>query len=120
MRLTRVAAAATSLLLLGASTTIGSASAPSTGVGTSNTSTTGTDSGTAAASSSRSVVLDDVTVLDLGAVLRGLGIPLVDLTVDQVDGLLADLQTTVNGLGAGATLNDTIDAVQAEITTLQA
>lgn len=80
----------------------------------------GTDSAAGAASSTRTAAVDAVTVLDLGAVLDGLGIPLSDLTVAQVDDLLAALDAAVEGLAVDATLQETIDAVQAQIAVLEA
>lgn len=82
--------------------------------------TSGTDSGTSAASSTRSATIDAVTVLDLGALLNGLGIPLPDLTIAQADGLISTLKTTVTGLDPAMTLQQTFDAVQSQITTLEA
>jgi hypothetical protein len=81
-------------------------------------SASGTDAASAASSSTRSAKVDAVTVLDLGALLDGLGIPLSSLSVDQVSALLDTLQTTVAGLDPNTTLADTYDAVLAEVDTL--
>lgn len=80
----------------------------------------------------RTASINDITVLDLSAVLQGLGIDLGSLSIDQVAALLdslgalaaleqaagidlPDAQTTLVGLLA--TLNDTIDEVQAVVDT---
>ena len=82
--------------------------------------TSGTDTAASAANSTRAATIDTVTVLDLGAVLNGLGLQLTDLTVGQLDALIDALNTTVPGLDVNATLQETVDAVQAEVTTLLA
>lgn len=76
------------------------------------------------ASGQRSAAVTDVTVLDLGAVLQGLGIQLPNLTVSQLAGLIDGLaaandlplpsgQTTF--AGAVTSLNAAIDDLQASI-----
>lgn len=79
---------------------------------------------------SRTVAIDDITVLDLGALLQGLGIDLGSLSLDQVAGLLdslgalaaleqaagidiPDAETSLAGLLD--TLNATIDELQATV-----
>lgn len=72
----------------------------------------------------RSASVTDVTVLDLGAVLQGLGIPLQNLTIGQIAGLIDGL-AAANGLplpsgqttfaGAVTALNAAIDDLQASI-----
>lgn len=79
---------------------------------------------------SRTVAIDDITVLDLGALLQGLGIDLGSLSLDQVAGLLdslgalaaleqeagidlPDAETSLAGLLD--TLNTTIDELQATV-----
>jgi hypothetical protein len=83
-------------------------------------STSGADSAAANSSSTRAVNVDAITVLDLGAVLDGLGIDVLDLTVAQIDGLIETLGATLQGLGADKTLQETIDAVQAQVADLAA
>jgi hypothetical protein len=72
------------------------------------------------ADSTREAKIDAVTVLDLSSLLQGLGIPITDLTVGQVDALLAATQTAVTGLAANTTLQDTLNSVQTEVNTLAA
>jgi hypothetical protein len=72
----------------------------------------------------RAASINDITVLDLSAVLQGLGIDLGSLSIDQVSGLLQTLAATT-GLdlpdgtttlaGAVALINDTIDELEATI-----
>lgn len=78
----------------------------------------------AEASSTRGVRVDQLTVLDLGALLDGLGLSLTDLPVGVVSDLLGALGLSVPGLAPGttlsqavATLNSAIDQVQALIAT---
>lgn len=72
----------------------------------------GTESVASSSSSSRSAAVDAITVLDLGAVLDGLGISISDLSVAQVDALIAALDTQIAGLGVGVSLQDTINAIE--------
>lgn len=107
VQVTNVTDAVGGLLRVGnVSSTIGSAAAP------------------ASTTAGRSVVVNDVTVLDLSAVLQGLGIDLGSLTVEQVvalvDGLAAQAglplpsgQTTL--AGAIAALNAAIDDLQGSV-----
>lgn len=82
------------------------------------TSSLNTAATSAQSDSSRSVKIDQVVVLDLGSLLSGLGLPLADLPVSIIQGLLTELQTTVVGLGAPAVVNGLIDDLQAEVTSL--
>jgi hypothetical protein len=82
--------------------------------------TSASNAAAAAAETTREAKIDAVTVLDLGSLLEGLGIQLTDLTVSQVDALLAATQTAVSGLAANTTLADTLDAVQTEVNALAA
>lgn len=74
----------------------------------------------------RSVKVDEVVVLDLGALLAGLKIAITDLPLPVVADLLTTLETTVGSLSGAqvkATVEDlqaAIDAVEAEIDTLDA
>jgi hypothetical protein len=73
---------------------------------------------TGKATATRSITIPDVRVLDLSAVLDGLGLKLTDLSVDQVLGLLKGLGVTLPGVAdpaaAVAALNSAIDAIQAQ------
>ena len=82
----------------------------------------GTTAATNAADGSRTIKAGAINVLDLGALLNGLGIPLSALPLDAVSEILETLGVPVTGLPASMTLeafvdqlNDTIDAVQAQI-----
>jgi hypothetical protein len=70
------------------------------------------------ATATRSITIPDVRVLDLSAVLDGLGLRLTDLSVDQVLALLDGLGVTLPGIAdpaaAVAALNSAIDAVKAQ------
>jgi hypothetical protein len=72
----------------------------------------------AKASGSRSITIPDIRVLDLSAVLDGLGLKLTDLSINQVLGLLKSLGVTLPGIAdpaaAVAALNSTIDSVKAQ------
>lgn len=69
---------------------------------------------------SRSVKVADVNVLDLGALLNGLGINLADLLPSQIAGLLGELGVNVPGVGNGAALQALVDDVQQQLTSLAA
>jgi hypothetical protein len=76
------------------------------------------------ASATRSITIPDIRVLDLSAVLDGLGLKLTDLSVDQVLGLLKGLGVTLPGIAdpaaAVAALNSAIDTVKAQTGALTA
>lgn len=83
-----------------------------------------TVSAPASASATRSASLDNVTVLDLGALLEGLGIDLSTLPLSSVSALLDQLglEGTINdlaGVSITTTLQDLVDAINASIDTLQ-
>jgi len=84
--------------------------------------TLGTSAAKGAAEATRGVTLDNLTVLDLGALLEGLGLPLDELPLDDVLGLLTSLGLPVGDLpaadvqGAITTLNGAIDTAQGLIT----
>ncbi|HEX2039207.1 MAG TPA: hypothetical protein VHF47_05680 [Acidimicrobiales bacterium] len=77
-----------------------------------------------ASETTRSVKVDQVVVLDLGAFLEGLGLSVLDLPVPTVTALLETLDLDVGSVAADAIvdtvedLNATIDTVQAQVTTL--
>ncbi|MDQ3757471.1 MAG: hypothetical protein M3394_06460 [Actinomycetota bacterium] len=86
-----------------------------------------TSASSTASEATRSVKVDQVVVLDLSALLAGLDLDLHLLPLPIVMDLLAALQETVTGLPDAAAvedkvtaLNDAIDAVQAQLTTLNA
>lgn len=66
----------------------------------------------------RSVKVDQVVVLDLGSLLAGLKISLADLPLHVLVGLLEQLEATVAGFDPVTEVNDAVDALQAELTTL--
>lgn len=84
------------------------------------TSSLNTAAASAQSDGSRSIKVDQIVVLDLGSLLSGIGLPLVDLPVETVQGLLTQLGTTVTGLGAPATVNATIDSLQQQLVDLEA
>lgn len=74
------------------------------------------------ADGTRSVEVGTINVLDLGALLDGLGLTLADLPIDTISGLLSSLGVPVTGVPQGsdlagyvASLNAAIDDVQATI-----
>lgn len=82
------------------------------------TSSIGTSASTTASETTRAVTVDQVVVLDLGALLDGLGLSLLDLPTSTVVGLLDTLDTIVPGVGDAQAVQDAIDDLQAEITAL--
>ena len=81
-----------------------------------------TGAGPAQADGLRGVNVGAINVLDLGALLDGLGMTLSDLPIDAVSDLLASLGVPVTGVPQGsdlqsyvAALNDAINDVQATI-----
>ena len=80
---------------------------------------------TSQADGARALTLDGLTVLDLEALLAGLGIPLADLSVEQILGLvdslamLGDLTTTLEGLGIPIDTG-TVDGIVAVLGDLEA
>ncbi|MCU1488512.1 MAG: hypothetical protein JWN67_5258 [Actinomycetia bacterium] len=70
------------------------------------------------ANATRSITIPDVRVLDLSAVLDGLGLKLTDLSVNQLLALLKGLGIALPGIAdpaaAVAALNSAIDTVQAQ------
>jgi hypothetical protein len=82
----------------------------------------GTSAATADADGSRTIKAGAINVLDLGALLNGLGIPLAELPVSTVSSILATLGVPVNGVPTSLTLdsfvtelNTTIDGIQAQL-----
>lgn len=71
------------------------------------------------AESARTVAVGPVTVLDLGAVLEGLGIGLSDLPVDTLLALIDQLDVPVAGVPAGVKATDHVKALNTAIDDLQ-
>jgi hypothetical protein len=67
----------------------------------------------------RGVNVPSVTVLDLSAVLEGLGVRLTDLPVETLTSLLTTLNLEVPGIGSGSTLQDAVDDLNAAIDDVQ-
>jgi hypothetical protein len=74
------------------------------------------------ADGSRTIKAGAINVLDLGALLNGLGIPLNALPIDTVSSILATLGVPLTGVPTSLTLesfvtelNSTVDALQAQI-----
>jgi hypothetical protein len=80
------------------------------------TSTLGTDALTTAANGVRGVKADSITVLDLGALLDGLGLNLADLPVSVLSQLLSQLGVPVPGLPAGTPLDGAVATITGAIT----
>ncbi|MGH2685738.1 MAG: hypothetical protein ACRDJP_09765, partial [Actinomycetota bacterium] len=80
--------------------------------------TLATSASKGAAEATRGVTVSNLTVLDLGALLEGLGLPLAELPLDDVLALLTGLGLPVGELpaadveGAITTLNGAIDTAQ--------
>jgi len=79
-----------------------------------------TSSKAEASAGTRSVKLESANVLDLGAVLNGLGIDLLDLAPRQLTGLLGGLDLDVANLGDAAAVDALVDSLQGQITGLLA
>lgn len=79
----------------------------------------GTNAAGAQADGTRSVAIDAVTVLDLGALLNGLGISLADLPIGTVSDLLSSLGKDVAGVDPNKTLADAVVALNDAIDSLQ-
>jgi hypothetical protein len=80
------------------------------------TSTLGTDALTTAANGVRGVKADSITVVDLGALLDGLGLSLTDLPVSVLSQLLGQLGLPVPGLPAGTPLDGAVTTITGAIT----
>lgn len=74
--------------------------------------TLGAQAAGAAADGSRGLNVDAISVLNLGALLRGLGIDPANLVIGQVSGLLSGLQIPVAGIPAGDTLTGVVNSLQ--------
>ena len=80
--------------------------------------TLGTNAATGEASGTRSISIPSIEVLNLGAVLKALGLPLADLKLDTLLGLLnglgVELPDVPDPIGTIATVGSAIDSVQAD------
>jgi hypothetical protein len=74
-----------------------------------------TDAAKGSSTATRTITIPDVRVLDLAAVLDGLGLKLTDLSVNQLLGLLKSLGVTIQGIadpaGAVTQLNKAVDTL---------
>lgn len=82
--------------------------------------TLGSESTSTQSTSTRAVEVDAITVLDVGALLSGLGIALSDLTPDELSALLEGLGISLPNVDPTATLSDVIDQVQEQLVALDA
>ena len=88
-------------------------------------STLGTNAKASQADGTRTIKANAVNVLDLGALLNGLGLPLNALPIDAVSGILDGLGLPVASVvsrplaptsaASSATLNTTLDGLQAQL-----
>jgi hypothetical protein len=83
-----------------------------------------TDAAKASSTATRTITIPDVRVLDLAAVLDGLGLKLTDLSVNQLLGLLKSLGVTIQGIadpaGAVTQLNKAVDTLTTQTGALTA
>src|SRR5688500_7320866 len=82
-------------------------------------STMGAGSASTSADGSRAVSVDAVTVLDLGALLQGIGLLVSDLPVGTVSDLLETLEVTVPEVDPEATLEEVVVAINGALTELE-
>lgn len=81
--------------------------------------TIGSDSLTTDSSATRSVVASDLRVLDLGALLAGLGIDPAQLSLDTLSKLIAGLDLEVAGLAADETVAGAVNELSGQIGALK-
>jgi LPXTG-motif cell wall-anchored protein len=87
-------------------------------------STLGATAAGVAADGNRGLNVDTISVLNLGALLRGLGIDPANLVIDQISGLLSSLNVPLNslvptaGIPAGTTLSSLVTSLQTTLTQL--
>lgn len=77
-------------------------------------------SGSVDASGSRTLKAGEIVVLDLGALLAGIGLDVADLPLAVVSNLLATLDVTLAGIADGSTLSSTTETLSGQITGLTA
>jgi hypothetical protein len=80
----------------------------------------GTNAKTAEADGSRTIKVGAINVLDLGALLNGLGIPLTSLPIPVVSDILNTLGVPVAGVPTSLTLDSFVDELNTTIDGLQA
>ena len=79
----------------------------------------GADALVSQADGARGVDIGSIKLLDLGALLKGLGIDLASLPLGGVSDLLAKLGVPITGLTAGGNLSDTVTSLGATLTALR-
>jgi hypothetical protein len=67
----------------------------------------------------RGLDIDSLTVLDLGALLDGLGLSLLDMPLSMIDGLVGQLGLPLPGLATGASLDSAANEILAAIDEVQ-
>ncbi|GAC1601438.1 MAG: hypothetical protein NVS3B21_29070 [Acidimicrobiales bacterium] len=75
---------------------------------------------TAQAGGTRGVTVSNIELLNLGALLQGIGISPTSLSVNTLSDLLGQLNVVVNGLAAGTPLASQVSTLTSSITGLQA
>ena len=79
----------------------------------------GTNSAVAGADGVRGLDIDSLTVLDLGALLDGLGLSILDLPISVLNGLLGQLGLAVPGVTSGVSLTTAVDDLMGAIDEVQ-
>jgi hypothetical protein len=79
----------------------------------------GADALTAQADGTRGVQIGNVNLLDLGALLQGLGVSLASLPLSALSTLTSQLGLPLPGLNAGTTLADEVNGLSATLTSLR-
>jgi hypothetical protein len=82
-------------------------------------STLGADAVTSQADGARAVNIGTVNLLDLGALLKGIGLDLSTLPLGALSGLLGALHLPIAGLTSGTSLSDTVTQLSNVITNLR-
>ncbi len=83
------------------------------------TSVLGTNAKGTVADGSRTMKAGAINVLDLGALLNGLGLPLANLPISAVSNILSTLGVPVAGVPTGGSLNGVVGTLNATIDTVQ-
>ena len=83
------------------------------------TSVLGTNAKGSVADGSRTMKAGSINVLDLGALLNGLGLPLENLPISAVSNILKTLGVPVAGVPTGGSLNGVVGTLNATIDTVQ-
>lgn len=74
----------------------------------------------AQADGTRGVTVSNIDLLNLGALLQGIGVPPTSLSVSTLSNLLSQLNLTISGLSSGMTLSTAVATLTSAITGLQA